>query len=45
MSMYSHSRPRETTFSDTGASSVGRWACGRPGLSIFCLAERSLQGR
>jgi len=28
-----------------GGSSVGRCASGRSGLSMFCLAERSLQGR
>jgi hypothetical protein len=29
MSIYSDSQPRVTTFSDTGTSSVGRYAGGR----------------
>lgn len=45
VSIYSHTLTRATTFSDTATPSVGRCASGRSGLSMFCLAERSLQGR
>jgi hypothetical protein len=45
VSVYSHILPGATTFSDTGPPSVGRCARSRSGLSVFCLAERSSQGR
>jgi hypothetical protein len=42
VSIYLHAIPGATKFSDTGAPSVRRCASGRSGLSMFCLAERSV---